>query len=82
MVNGSYRTRDTNLAAFLLASRSLSPSPYMDEDGVIWWCYDVDVRTLKRAYHRGATIPAVEYSKALRSLRGQIRRMKDGLEKS
>jgi len=78
-----YRTRDTNLAAFVLASLGTHPSPVVDEDGIIWWCYPekVTIKTLKQAYHRGATIPAIEYSKALKQLRWEIRRLLDASDK-
>jgi len=76
----TYRTRDTNLAAFLLASQGLLPRLEVS-DGVVWFSYDVPVSNHRDHYFSGATIPALQYAQAIREVRSLIRKALDHAER-
>ena len=76
-MNGKvYRTRDSNLAAFLLASQGLLGAPEV-KDGVVWWKYPETVSTYKNRYFAGATVEAVAYARAIKQVRLMVREALD-----
>lgn len=71
-----YRTRDSNLAAFLLASEGLLGDPTV-MDGIVWWTYPEHVSATKNRYFAGATVEAVAYARAIKQVRLMIREALD-----
>lgn len=69
-----YRTRDVNLAAYLMAAEGIEPEANIHR-GVVWFGFPASARDLKDRYHAGATVPAVTYARALKELRILIHRM-------
>lgn len=66
-----YRTRDSQLAAFLLV-HGYHPDVRAEGD-VVFFVYPQSMRHLKDRFHRGATVRAVEYAQALRLVKAWVR---------